>query len=71
MSGNEKSPAILAESLAKSYRGKPAVVDVSLRVEQGETFGILGTNGAGKTTTVEMLAGLRRRDSGTVTVMGL
>ncbi len=44
---------------------------ISLQVAQGETFGILGTNGAGKTTTVEMIAGLRRPDEGTVQVMGL
>lgn len=68
---SEKEPAILAERLAKSYRGKVAVADVSLRVEQGETFGILGTNGAGKTTTVEMLAGLRKPDHGTVRILGL
>lgn len=69
MSGNE--PAILAEQLAKSYREKVAVAGVSLRVEQGETFGILGTNGAGKTTTVEMLAGLRKPDQGRIRILGL
>ncbi|WP_106402552.1 ABC transporter ATP-binding protein [Actinocorallia populi] len=67
----EDEPAIFAEGLAKSYRGKVAVADVSLRVERGETFGILGTNGAGKTTTVEMLAGLRKPDHGTVRILGL
>ena len=64
-------PAILAEGLAKSYRRTTAVADVSLRVEAGETFGILGANGAGKTTTVEMIAGLRAPDSGSVRVLGL
>lgn len=68
---SENEPAILAERLAKSYLGKVAVAEVSLRVEQGETFGILGTNGAGKTTTVEMLAGLRKPDHGTVRILGL
>ncbi|BCJ62156.1 ABC transporter ATP-binding protein [Micromonospora endophytica] len=69
MSSSE--PAILAENLAKSYRRTQAVVDVSLRVDTGETMGILGTNGAGKTTTVEMIAGLRGPDRGRVRVLGL
>lgn len=69
MDSNE--PAIMAEHLAKSYGSTVAVAEVSLRVEPGETFGILGVNGAGKTTTVEMLAGLRIPDSGRVRVLGL
>lgn len=64
-------PAIVAEHLHKRYRGTVAVHDMTLTVEVGETFGIVGANGAGKTTTVEMIAGLRRPDSGTVRVLGL
>lgn len=66
-----REPAILAEGLAKSYRSKVAVADVSLRVEVGEVFGVLGANGAGKTTTVEMIAGLRAPGRGRVRVLGL
>jgi ABC-2 type transport system ATP-binding protein len=40
-------------------------------VGKGEIFGIVGPNGAGKSTTVECLAGLREKDSGTVSVLGL
>jgi ABC-2 type transport system ATP-binding protein len=64
-------PAIVVEHLHKRYGHKVAVEDVSLRVEPGEIFGILGTNGAGKTTTVEMIAGLRRPGRGTVSLLGL
>ncbi|QMU97126.1 ABC transporter ATP-binding protein [Microbacterium esteraromaticum] len=64
-------PAFLADGLAKSYRGKVAIADLDLRVDVGETFGILGANGAGKTTTVEMIAGLRSPDRGRVEVLGL
>ncbi|RIV39188.1 ABC transporter ATP-binding protein [Micromonospora radicis] len=68
---SDTEPAILAEHLAKRYRAVRAVVDVSLRVDVGETVGVLGTNGAGKTTTVEMIAGLRVPDEGRVRVLGL
>lgn len=61
----------MARGLAKSYRGRAAVVDVSLRIEVGEILGILGANGAGKTTTVEMIAGLRVPDRGEVSVLGI
>ena len=58
-------------NLNKRYGDTVAVRDVSLTVEQGEIFGIIGPNGAGKTTTVEMAAGLRHPDGGTVRVLGL
>lgn len=65
------APAVLAENIHKRYGDTVAVDDVSLRIEPGEVFGILGTNGAGKTTTVEMIAGLRKPDSGHISVLGL
>jgi ABC-2 type transport system ATP-binding protein len=61
---------IEVEHLHKRYGDRVAVQDVSLRVEDGEIFGILGPNGAGKTTTVEIIEGLRDRDGGTVRVLG-
>ncbi|MFE7508063.1 ABC transporter ATP-binding protein [Promicromonospora sp. NPDC057488] len=67
----DRAPAIEAEGLVKRYGDKAAVDGLSLRVEAGEVLGILGTNGAGKTTTVEMIAGLRRPDRGSVRVLGL
>jgi ABC-2 type transport system ATP-binding protein len=48
-----------------------AVDDVSFSVGDGEIFGILGPTGAGKTTTIECIAGLRRPDAGTISVLGL
>ena len=64
-------PVILVRNLAKRYGKTVAVADVSLQVQEGEIFGLIGPNGAGKTTTMECLEGLRRPDSGTMTVLGL
>jgi ABC-2 type transport system ATP-binding protein len=64
-------PVIEVSGLRKTYRGTVAVQDVSFTVDRGEIFGILGPNGAGKTTTVECIAGLRKPDGGTITVLGL
>jgi ABC-2 type transport system ATP-binding protein len=63
--------AVFVNRLAKAYGGVQAVRDVSFAVQEGEIFGIVGPNGAGKTTTVECLSGLRRRDGGTVRVLGV
>lgn len=57
--------------LRKSYGDLAAVDGVSFEVTRGEFFGILGPNGAGKTTTLEMMEGLRKPDSGEVTLLGL
>jgi ABC-2 type transport system ATP-binding protein len=63
--------AIVVDGLRKSYAAVEAVRGVSFTVEEGEVFGLLGPNGAGKTTTIEILEGYRRRDAGTVTVLGV
>ena len=57
--------------LRKVYADRTVVDGISFDVEDGEIFGILGPNGAGKTTTVECIAGLRRRDGGSITVAGM
>jgi ABC-2 type transport system ATP-binding protein len=64
-------PAIEVSSLKKAYGKLQAVDSISFSVEQGEVFSLLGPNGAGKTTTIEILEGLRERDSGDVTVLGM
>ena len=56
--------------LVKRYAGRAVVDGLDLDVRPGECFALLGPNGAGQTTTVEVLAGLRRRDGGTVEVLG-
>lgn len=50
-------PQILVSHLSKSFGDTHAVDDVSLRVEQGEIYGLIGPDGAGKTTTMRLLCG--------------
>lgn len=62
---------ISVSELRKRYGDTVAVDGLSFEVEQGEIFGLIGPNGSGKTTTVECVQGLRSRDSGEVSVLGL
>jgi ABC-2 type transport system ATP-binding protein len=71
------TPALAFEAVSKSYPGGwlgrarlPAVRDVSLRVEPGQVFGLVGPNRAGKTTLVKLLLGLCRPTVGTVSRLG-
>lgn len=64
-------PVISIRDIRKRYGGTVAVDGVSFDVLEGEIFGLIGPNGAGKTTTMECVQGLRRQDSGAVTVLGL
>ena len=57
---------LAAHRLAKRYRDRSVVNDVSLTVQSGEIIGLLGPNGAGKTTSFYMITGLVACDSGTV-----
>ncbi len=57
---------LAAEGLAKSYRRRPVVRDVSLAIRGGEVVGLLGPNGAGKTTCFYMIVGLIQPDAGRI-----
>lgn len=59
-----------AEFLAKIYKSRKVVSDVSLTVNSNEIVGLLGPNGAGKTTTFYMVVGLVRHDQGKITIDG-
>jgi len=61
---------IVVRDLVKSYGSNEALRGIGFTIEAGEVFGLLGPNGAGKTTTVEILEGYRKRDGGTVEVLG-
>jgi len=61
-------PELSANNLAKSYKGRKVVIDVSLAVHSGQIVGLLGPNGAGKTTCFYMIAGLVNADHGRVCI---
>jgi lipopolysaccharide export system ATP-binding protein len=66
----EGGQGLVATRLAKSFRRRPVVRDVSLSVKRGEVVGLLGPNGAGKTTTFYMITGLIPTDAGSIAVDG-
>ena len=59
-----------ARNLAKAYRGRPVVKDVSLRVKSAQVVGLLGPNGAGKTTCFYMILGIVGADAGCIEIDG-
>ena len=59
---------LTAKNLAKAYKGRRVVEDVSLTVNSGEIVGLLGPNGAGKTTTFYMVVGIVPRDAGNIII---
>jgi ABC-2 type transport system ATP-binding protein len=58
------------DHLCRSYRGIPAISDISFQVRSGEIVGFLGPNGAGKSTTVKVVTGLLRPNDGRVLFEG-
>jgi ABC-2 type transport system ATP-binding protein len=65
------APAVLIKNLRKSYGAVEAVKDISLQVETGEIFGLLGPNGSGKTTTLRCLCTLSLPDGGSLEIQGI
>ena len=62
--------AIQVCHLTKSYGSRAVIKGVSFQIQKGEIFALLGANGAGKTTVLECVEGLRRYDSGQITING-
>jgi lipopolysaccharide export system ATP-binding protein len=70
MTARATGSVLEGRDLAKSYRGRRVVDQVSIRLAQGEIVGLLGPNGAGKTTTFYLLTGLIRPEEGQVVLDG-
>ena len=62
--------AIQVRELKKSYGSHMVLKGIDFQIEKGEIFALLGVNGAGKTTALECIEGLRKYDSGAITVNG-
>lgn len=61
---------LVVEGLRKSYRNRPVIRDVSVRLQRGEVVALLGPNGSGKTTCFYCIAGLVTPDAGRVVIDG-
>jgi ABC-2 type transport system ATP-binding protein len=61
---------VTVDRLHKSFGAATALEDISLSIEPGEVFGLLGPDGAGKTTLIRILAGVMKASSGKVDIMG-
>jgi ABC-2 type transport system ATP-binding protein len=64
-------PVIEIERISRHYGSKLALNDVSLRVQRGKVFGLVGENGAGKTTLIKHILGTLKAQSGAVRIFGL
>jgi ABC-2 type transport system ATP-binding protein len=62
--------AVEVDGVVKSFGDVQALDGVSLRIREGEIYGLLGPNGSGKTTLIRALVGLVGPEAGTVTVLG-
>jgi len=61
---------LVASVVGKTYKKRPVVRNVTVRLRRGEAVGLLGPNGAGKTTTFYMIVGLVRPDTGSISLDG-
>lgn len=64
----EKIMLLYTEKLVKIYKNKKALDDISINIESGQCYGILGKNGAGKSTFIKLILGLIFPSSGTIKI---
>lgn len=67
----QSSEVVSVHDLRKTYGDVKAVDGITFSVFKGEIFGIVGPNGAGKTTTMDCIVGMKKSDSGSLSVLGL
>ncbi len=66
---DNKTP-LLFDKINKSFKKKRVLDDISLKINEGDVFGLIGLNGAGKTTMIKIMLGLLKQDSGNVNMFG-
>ena len=71
MSAAVPDPAIVLDRVVKRYGATTALAGLSLEVNRGEMFGLIGPDGAGKTTAIRLMCGLLHADEGQLRVLGL
>jgi ABC-2 type transport system ATP-binding protein len=64
------STVVTLDRISKAYETKIAVKDLSLQIDEGIMFGLLGPNGSGKTSSIRMMIGITMPDSGAVNLFG-
>lgn len=64
-------PGLVVTHIAKSYKKRPVLRDVSISVQRGESVALLGPNGAGKTTLFYIISGLIQADAGKIQIDGI
>jgi len=64
------STVVSLDRISKAYEEKIAVKELSLQIEEGVMFGLLGPNGSGKTSSIRMMIGITLPDSGAVSLFG-
>jgi len=69
--GEYMANAIEISNLTKSYGKNRGVIDVSLKVSQGDIFGFIGPNGAGKSTTIRSMLGFLKFEAGEIKILGM
>ena len=62
--------AIEVEHLTVSYQARPALLDVSVRIEKDQLVGVIGPNGAGKSTLMKAILGFEKPDIGSIKING-
>ena len=64
------NPGLAVDNIGKSFKKRPVLREVSIRLQRGEAVGLLGPNGAGKTTCFYIISGLISPDYGTISLDG-
>lgn len=69
-SSESEENLIEVQNVTKRFKNTIAVNNLSLQIRKGEFVALLGPNGAGKTTLIEMLEGIQKPDSGSISILG-